>query len=81
MGNSGKVSKLAECWERFGKELTELGEKKLLDYISDPANQFTREEIDAYRMGLGSIGMFLVACYSERAMKRMQVEDSTKDSK
>ena len=59
-----KLESFAEFWEKCGDELEVLAAVKLHNFCS--MKIFTKEELAAYKLGLGEIGTFFQQCWQQK---------------
>lgn len=62
-GSEGNVEKMAALWQIHGGLLKQAELTLLLDYCQ--TSTFSKEQFDAFRMGLGAMNMVLDNCLSE----------------
>jgi|TARA_R100000501_G_C2597812_1_gene95807 hypothetical protein len=78
LGSTADVSKIAKFWEKNASLVHLMATHELLEYIEN--NTFTKEESDAFKLGLCKVGEFMQKCWEETT-RRMVKQNSPKDSK
>lgn len=63
VGDKVKRNDLAYFWDNNASELQLLTAVKLMEFTRDTS--FTKEELDAYKLGLSEIPLFLELCSQE----------------
>ena len=71
VGNEANVTKLANFFEKNAALFHLITADCLLDYAME--NEYTKDEMVAYRFGLGEVGKFMQKCLEEREQRSQPV--------
>jgi len=71
VGSESQVTKLASFWEKNATLFHLIAADSLLDYAME--NDYTKDEVVAYRLGLSEIGAFMQKCLAEREQRSQPV--------
>jgi len=71
VGNESNVTTLANFYEKNATLFKLIVTHKLLEYAQD--NEYTKEELEAYRAGLLQVGVFMDKCLVEREQRSQPV--------
>lgn len=63
LGSKSTVASFGKFWENNGSDLMAVVAAKLLDYTED--ENFTKEELIAFKKGLGAISEIFPKCWAE----------------
>lgn len=64
VGSLEALYAIADFWERYPGEIQLIATNELLDYIE--SKDFNKEQIEAFKEGLGKIPLFFQKCLDER---------------
>lgn len=72
LGNTSKVSAFGQFWEKHNDDFLTIGAKELFDFST--MQEYSRDELAAYRLGLGAIGKFFEKCFMEVQAKKQKAK-------
>jgi len=75
LGNTSKVSAFSQFWEKYNDDFLTIGAKELFDFST--VQEYSRDELAAFRLGLGAVGEFFKKCFLETQAKKQKAEQNS----
>tara|TARA_R100000656_G_scaffold112040_2_gene84062 strand:+ start:2214 stop:2501 length:288 start_codon:yes stop_codon:yes gene_type:complete len=72
LGAKDKVSKFHQFWNTNGEDLMVVSAYLVHEFVTN--NEFTPQELNAYKKAISDMGAFYHKCYEEREMERLEKE-------